>query len=113
LWIKHYAGSKPRYESSNSTKKIDAVRLLNRRKADVDSGLIVPSSVSVGELLTLYIADMQQQNRKSLRDAQTTVPDHLLPAFANRNASEITSRLINRFIEAKQHAGYENSSIKR
>jgi hypothetical protein len=56
-WIKYSVPgeTKPRYESSNSTSETDAVRLLNKRRSEIDRQ-VTPANVFVSDLLDLYLA---------------------------------------------------------
>ncbi len=112
-WIKFYVNGKPRFESSHSAKKADAVRLLNQRRADSDQGKLPLADSTTEDLLQLYLTDMKKNGRSSLSDAENNVQEHLRPAFSRRKADDITSGLIDQFITTKQAAGYANSSINR
>src|SRR4051794_20123811 len=101
-WIKYFVSGVPKYESSGSTKKSDAVRLLNQRRAEIDTGSFAPSSVTVDDLLKLYVSDMEKQKRKSLRDAKRYVRDHLSPRLGQIKASELTTQHIDRYIQSEQ-----------
>jgi integrase len=112
-WIKYFVSGVPKYESSGSTKKSDAVRLLNQRRAEIDTGSFAPSSVTVDDLLKLYVSDMEKQKRKSLRDAKRYVRDHLSPRLGQIKASELTTQHIDRYIQSEQSAGQSDASINR
>lgn len=114
-WIKYYVPGedKPRYESSKSTNKSDAVRLLNQRRREIDNRQVSSGSATVGDLLQLYLADQRRQGRHSRKQAEGYVRLHLDPAFGKTKASEITTQKIDRFIEQKQNAGYANATINR
>ena len=114
-WIKYYVPgeNKRRYESSKSTNKSDAVRLLNQRRKEIDDHQISSTSATVHELLNLYLGDQKRQSRNSWRQAEGYVRLHLEPAFGKVKASAITTAMINRFVEQKQTAGYANASINR
>jgi len=106
-WIKYYVPgeSQPRYESSKSTVKNDAIRLLNQRRSEIDNRQISSGTATVGDLLDLYLADQRKQKRHSYKQADGYVRLHIKPAFGKLKASAITSATIHRFIEQKQAAG--------
>jgi integrase len=114
-WIKYSVPgeSKPRYESTNSTNKTDAIRLLNKRRSEIDNRQVTPANVLVSDLLDLYLADQRKQARHSYKQAEGYVRLHLKPAFGEVKASTITTGGINRFIEQKQNADYANATINR
>lgn len=114
-WVKYYVPgeAKPRYESSDSTVKSDATRLLNKRRSEIDNRQISVANASVSDLLDLYLADQKKQRRHSYKQAEGYVRLHLRPAFGKVKAAAITSGVINRFVEQKQNAEYANATINR
>jgi hypothetical protein len=114
-WIKYYVPGedKPRYESSKSTNKNDAIRLLNQRRSEIDNRQVSSTTATISDLLGLYLADQRKQGRHSYKQAEGYVRLHLDPALGKIKASEIATRMIGRFIEQKQNAGYANATINR
>jgi integrase len=114
-WIKYYVPGEqqPRYESSKSTVKNDAIRLLNQRRSEIDKRQISSGAATVDDLLDLYLADQRKQKRHSYKQADGYVRLHLKPAFGRLKASAITSATIDRFIEQKQTRGYADATINR
>jgi hypothetical protein len=107
-WIKYYVPGErqPRYESSKSAVKNDAIRMVSQRRSEIDNR-------PVGDLLDLYLADQRKQKRHSYKRAAGYVRLHLQPAFSKLKASAITSATIDRFMEQKQTVGYANATINR
>ena len=103
-WIKYYVPGErqPRYESSKSAVKNDAIRLLNQRRSEIDNRQIPAGSATVGDLLDLYLADQRKQKHHSYIQADGYVRLHLKPAFDKFKASAITTVTIGRFIEQNQ-----------
>lgn len=114
-WIKYYVPgeTKPRRESSGSANKNDAVKLLNQRRAEVDKQQVSSTTATVQDLLQLYLEDQKKQKRKSYQQAEGYVRLHLSPAFGSVRASNLTSRMIDRFIELKREQQYADASINR
>ena len=110
-WIKYYVPGedKPRYESSKSTNKNDAIRLLNQRRSEIDNRQVSSTTAIISDLL----ADRRKQGRHSYKQAAGYVRLHLDPALGKIKASGIATRMIDRFIEQKQNAGYANATINR
>jgi type IV secretion system protein VirB10 len=79
----------PRYESSKSTVKNDAIRLLNQRRSEIDNRQISSGTATVGDLLDLYLADQRKQKRHGYKQADGYVRLHLKPAFGKVKASAI------------------------
>ncbi len=93
-WIKYYVPGedRPRYESSKSASKNDAIRLLNQRRSEIDSRQVSSLTATVGDLFKLYLADQRKQGRHSYKQADGYVRLHLDPAFGKIKASAITTR---------------------
>jgi integrase len=114
-WVKYYVPGEthPRRESSGSTSKQDAVRLLNTRRKEIDDRKVSSSTATVNDLLKLYLGDQKRQKRHSYRSAEGFVRLHLDPAFGLIRAATLGTKHIKAFIEQKQTAGYANASINR
>jgi len=115
-WIRYKVPGEDheRRESSKSENKPDAVRLLNTRRKEIDDRLIVSASdAAVSDLLKLYLEDQKREKRSSIKNARRNVVNHLLPAFGRMKASKLETKHIERFIDQKQDAGFENASINR
>ncbi|MFL6448690.1 MAG: tyrosine-type recombinase/integrase [Bryobacteraceae bacterium] len=114
-WVKYYVPgeTQPRRESSGSTNKQDAVRLLNKRRKEIDDRKVSSSTATVNDLLKLYLDDQKRQKRHSYRSAEGFVRLHLNPAFGLIRAATLGTKHVKAFIEQKQTAGYANASINR
>src|SRR4051812_12974578 len=68
-WVKVYVNGRARPESSGSTKRGDAVRLLNRRKAELAAGRYCPDAdqLTFEDLARMIEEDYGLQGRRSLR----------------------------------------------
>ena len=93
-WINYYVPGedRPRYESSKSASKNDAIRLLNQRRSEIESRQVSSLTATVGDLFKLYLADQRKQGRHSYKQADGYVRLHLDPAFGKIKASAITTR---------------------
>jgi integrase len=114
-WIRYSVPGEgqERFESSKSTNKNDAIRLLNKRRKEIDDRQVTAADASVGNLLKLYLEDQKRQNRHSYKSAEQWVRLHLEPAFGAMKAAKLETKHIESFIDQKQAAGYENASINR
>jgi integrase len=114
-WIRYKVPGeeKERCESSKSTNKQDAVKLLNRRRKEIDDRQISSGEATVAHLLDNHLADLRKQNRKDYRSVEGYVRIHLKPAFGKINASRLTTEMIDRFIAQKQEQRLANASINR
>src|SRR4051812_32734083 len=95
-WIKYYVPgeTQPRRESSGSTNKQDAVRLLNTRRKEIDDRKVSSSTATVSDLLKLYLGDQKRQKRHSYRSAEGFVRLHLNPAFGLIRAATLGTKHI-------------------
>ena len=107
-WIRYMVpGEKDqRYESSKSTNKQDAVRLLNKRRKEIDDRQVTSTDATVRDLLRLYLDDQKRQKRHSCQQAEGYVRLHLEPAFGKIKASALITKMIKAFIDQKQIAEY-------
>ena len=112
-WIRYTVPgeAKERFESSKSTSKADAIKLLNRRRREIDERIVAPSDATIGNLLDLYLAD--RKKGKGHRNAETYVRLHLRPAFGKVKASGLTTAMLESFIAQKKRLGRANASINR
>jgi 3-methyladenine DNA glycosylase/8-oxoguanine DNA glycosylase len=104
--------TKERRESSNSTNKNDAIRLLNSRRKEIDNGRMVPAAVTIADLLDLYLAD-KKSKKSGYGTRKSNVRVHLRPAFGRTQPRDFTTRLISNVVEQKKSLGRANASINR
>jgi integrase len=100
-WIK-YSDRKGKVirESSESTKKMVAKRMLERREGEISEGKvpgIVFERVKFDELADEFIVDYQINNKKSLDRAQLSVK-HLLSEFEGVRIPDITTPRIQAYV---------------
>ena len=112
-WIRYCVPGeeKERFESSQSTNKKDAIRLLNQRRKEIDDRSVVPSEATIGNLLDLYLAD--KMRKRGYYDAETYVRLHLRPAFGKIDVHGLTTSMITNFVAQKKELGRANASINR
>src|SRR5450755_4123585 len=110
-WIRYSVPGEPkeRRESSKSTNKNDAIRLLNQRRKEIDDRQVTVSDASVDDLLQLYLDEQKRQRCHSFKQAEGYVRLHLRPAFGKIKASALTTKMIKSFIDQKQAAAYANA----
>ena len=96
----------------NGNKK-DAERYLSAALRDRDLGIFAePSKVALTELFDDLLRDYRT-NHKSAWWAEICVEKHLRPFYGNVRAAQLTSNLINRYIEEKHTAGLAHATINR
>jgi len=100
-WIKYYRNGEPYRESSGSTKKMVAKKLLDRKEGEIALGKI-PSiqyeKVSFDELAEDFLVDYRINQKKSLKRAENSV-GHLRETFEGMRIVDITTPRIRGYIE--------------
>lgn len=114
-WIKYYRNGKSYRESSKSTKKMVAKRMLDRREGEIAQGKM-PSvnfeKVIFDNLADGLLQDYRINQRKSLIRAERSV-GHLKRFFEANPVPQITTPRINHYIESRLAEGAKNASINR
>lgn len=117
-YIRYYDGrARRRLESTRSTERADAERLLRKRLSAKDAGVLPEAaigSLTIKEATDDVVADYKTNARKSLKDVQGKLRLHLLPFFGERRRmSSITTANIRAFIVERKEAGASAAEIDR
>jgi integrase len=102
-WVKVYVNGVARPESSGSTKRSDAVKLLNKRKAELATGRYCPDAdeVTFEDLARIIEADYVLQGRRSLKRLQLSLR-HLREYFGDDRAVHITADRLVSYANARR-----------
>jgi integrase len=102
-WVKLYVNGKARPESSGSTKRADAVRLLNRRRGEIASGRYCPDAdrVTFEDLAQIIEADYRLQGRRSMPRLQLSL-HNLREHFGGERAVQITADRLTTYANARR-----------
>ena len=114
-WIRYSKTGRQYRESAESTKKIVATRLLQRRKEEISSGKrpgIMFERVTFEQLAAELIRDYKIHGRKSLDRAKRSVK-RLSEFFSGWKVPQITSPAINRYVEHRMDRGIAPATINR
>ena len=101
-WIKYYQNGKPHRESSKSTKRSDARRLLKKREGEISQGKlpgIYFDKVKFDELAHDFLTDYRLNGKDVVR-AKLNV-GHLKNEFEGLRVVEITTPRIQAYIEKR------------
>ena len=115
-WIGYSVNGTKIRESTHKTKERAARKILDKRLGEVSTGAFVGpdvNRVTLNELADDFLREYRTNARKSLSHAERRCRLHLRPFFLPYKASQITSTLLARYIEARLQAGAENSTINR
>ncbi|MFH1983693.1 MAG: site-specific integrase [Pseudomonadota bacterium] len=105
-WIKYYRNGKNYRESSRSTKKMVAKKLLDRKEGEIAQGKvpsIVFEKVTFDELSKEFITDYRINGKKSLDRAELSVR-HLKEEFEGVKVPEISTPRIQQYVSERMKA---------
>ena len=114
-WIKYYRNGKCYRESSGTSKKMVAKKLLERREGEIAQGKmpgILFDKVTFDQLAEEYIRDYRINRKKSIERAEIS-KKQLELYFGGDKVPSITSPRINAYIEKRQTEGSANATINR
>jgi len=114
-WIKYYRNGKCFRESSGTTKKMVAKKLMDRREGEIAQGK-VPSvhfeKITFDQLAEDFLRDYRINKKKSLKRAESSV-NHLNKYFERDRVPNINSPRIKAYIEMRLEEGAANATINR
>lgn len=115
-WIRYYRNGRRHEESSGSTRKTEAQRLLALREGACARG--EPITAQVGRLrfeeaAADVLADYRANGRRTAGQVEQRLRDHLLPVFGARRMASITTADLRAYTTARQEAGASNGTINR
>lgn len=115
-WIKFYRNGIPFRESTGTSDKRKATRALNHRLAEVTTGRFLGPNIeriAVEELAEDFLRDYRINDKSSFDDAESRWRNHIQPFFGSLHASQVTSSLLNAYVDQRQAAGAKNATINR
>ncbi len=111
-WLDYSVGGERHRESSRTTSKVEANRLIRKRLVEREAGKVVgrPDRLTFREIRQGLERHYEREGNRSLRRAQQAL-DHLqLFLGAERRAMEITRHLVNAYIEHRLVEGAARST---
>lgn len=115
-WIKFYRNGEPFRESTGTSDKRKATRALNHRLAEVTTGKFVGlniEKIAVAELAEDFFRDYRINGKASLDDCEARWRLHIKPFFGSLRAPQITSTLLNAYVDKRQEERAANATINR
>lgn len=115
-WIRWYRAGKRNQESSGSTRKSDAVRLLKLREGAVARGEPVSAEmgrVTVDDALADVVAEYATNAKRTTAQVERRIQLHLLPFFGGRRLAAITTADVRAYSSQRVEAGAANATINR
>jgi integrase len=115
-WIGYYFRGKEQRETTHSTNKDDAVKLLKKRLGQMGRGRLTVNEerVTFLDMTDAFVKDYETKKRKpkSLRSANRSVR-HLKRKFKLHRAVDIDTTQITEYVSERQAAGAANATINR
>ena len=115
-WIKFYRNGVAYRESTGTSDKRKATRALNLRLAEVATGRFIGPAAertTIVELSEDFFRDYRINGKTSLDDCEARWRLHLQPFFGSLRAVQVTSSLLNTYVDRRQVEGAANGTINR
>jgi len=115
FWVKYYRNGKSYRESSGSDKKMVARKLLEIREGEIAQGKlpgVVFDSTTFDQLAEGFCRDYRINQKRSLKRAEGGLK-HLKSFFVGMKATNITSPVIQQYVEKRIKEGAANATINR
>lgn len=116
FWIKYYRNGTAHRENTHSDKRTVAREMLKTRGGEIATGNWVPpkaQKILVSELFDALLLDYRNEGRKSLKFAEQRWAKHLKPVFGQLRAIDVTTDVLNRYIDKRKEEGAENGTVNR
>jgi integrase len=104
-WIAYHSGGRRRYESTKSTRKGDAQRLLTERLGDVARGVVVTPEVgrlTFDDAARAVLDDFRANGKRSLDVVERRIEKHLAPYFGGRRMAGISAADVVAYVAKRQ-----------
>ncbi len=114
-WIGYHKNGQKFRESTHSTRREDAVRLLKQREGEIAAGRPIAfqvEKVTFNDLAENFLRDYTINGRRSVGRAKISVA-HLKNFFDGYKALNITTDIIRTYVEKQQRAGRSNGTVNR
>lgn len=116
-WVAYWSGGKRHFESSKSTRKKDAQDILADRTSDTRKGLVVTpkmGKITLRDGLKAVVANLKMNGRKSVKQTQGRIDDHVLEFFSgDRRMNTISTADIEQYKAHRIEEGAENATVNR
>jgi integrase len=115
-WLKYSRCGRSYRESTHSSDKRKAEKMLKVRLAEITSGTFVgpqAERVRIQELAEDLLREYRINGRKSIDDVTARWNLHLKPFFGVIRAMDVSSELIDRYVDSRQRQEAKNATINR
>jgi integrase len=113
-WIKFYDRGIPSRETSHSSDRKVAEKLLKKRLAEVETKTYIPrENIRVDELIADLISDYRVNSQKSTAHVERRWELHLKAFFSRMRACDLATDRVRRYIDARLADGAQPATINR
>lgn len=115
-WIRYYRNGKRYEQSSGSTKKGDAERLLRLKEGAIAKGIPITPAVDrirFDELVTDLLNDYRNNGKRSADNVEAMIETHLKPWFVGARMVNVTTADVRAYIAHRREQDAANSTINR
>jgi integrase len=113
-WVGFSERGRKYRESSRSTDRAVAEKLLQKRLAELSCDVFVPrQNIRIDELITDALADYTSNGRKSTRHAAARWRLHLAEYFSKLKVCELSTSRVQRFIQHRLDQGAARATVNR
>lgn len=115
-WLDYWQNGKRIRESSETTSRKQAEKMLKEREGRVAIGQPVDvrrNRLTFDEAIADVMADYRANGRKTLRDLELRTRLHLAPFFGGRRLVHIDDAHVRQYIVQRQGEGAKNATINR
>ena len=115
LWIRFYKNGKRYFENTHTTKLQRAQAILKTRLAQVETGTFDPqqAKIRVDELMQAALRRYEIDGLKSTAEAKGRWEVHLKPEFERVLAANVTSDMLERYVELRLTEEAKPATINR
>lgn len=111
-WIKFYERGQPHFESSESRRREDAQKLLNKRLAEVEEGIGAQHGrLRVEELLDDLLEFYRRHRPKSYEDFAIPAVKHLRMYWSNYRVASVTTEKLNAYQDTRKREGAAPATV--
>lgn len=115
-WLQYYRNGVRQRESSGTSDRKQALDQLKLRTAEVTTGAVTgltPKKTRITELAEDFLRDYKINGKASIDDAEARWRLHLEPYFGRLRAAQVTSVLLDKYVDRRQQQGAANATINR
>src|ERR1019366_3595065 len=113
-WIKFYSRGIGHRESSHSTDRKVAEKLLKRRLAEVETRTyVMRTNVKLDELIKDLLAEYRRERRRTSTAVETRWKKHMAPFFTKLPVDDLNTDMVQRYCAKREAEGAAGPTINR